>query len=499
MHRAVLVALGVLVLAAVVVSATDDEFVSRPEELVLTLLISMVVSYAGTAACAAVVRVPPGADSWAITGLILFFLMPGVTDAASAMSVGIAAAAAAASKYVIVWRRRLILNPAVAGGLVAYAVAYAGVSVGGVPLSSPTWWIAAEPLFWPMLVVGIVLVTVLREWLLVGAFLVATLVTVGVLEATTGGQDLTFVFVSAPTMFLAAVMLPEPLTSPNTRLHRIGYAVIVGVLANWQQTFEISSAYTLEFVPQIALGVGCLYAFAVWLIARRGAGRLRLAVTVDQIADGTYRVIGVGGAPVWFRPGQWALLSSPRWSAPVWGRSRRVFSYVSAPGGDQVEFGFTGAASAFKKDLVSGRTRHLYLDAVGGDFVLPRRVGQHPLVVIAGGIGITPFMAMIRSAGATDLSWLTVVQVIRAAERSVYADDLAAARAVGARVEVIVTPDGRVAPDALAGMVGAPGSTRYYLSGSPDFVSHTAAAIRSADPSTRIRFWRIQTDAFLGY
>lgn len=94
-----------------------------------------------TVAGAALVRVPPGSDSWAITELILFFLM-GITDVASAVSMIVAAGAAAASKYVLVWRRRLIVNPAVAGAVVAYGLAYAGVSVGGTQLSSPFWWVA---------------------------------------------------------------------------------------------------------------------------------------------------------------------------------------------------------------------------------------------------------------------------------------------------------------------------------------------------------------------
>lgn len=511
MHRAVLLALLALAVAAFVVGAVDDDFAYTPPELASTLVISLVVSGVVTYLCAAIVRVPPNADSWAITGLILFLLMPGVTDTASAVSVVIAAAAAAISKYVLVWRRRLIINPAVAGAVVSYAVAYAGASLGGVPLSSPFWWIAAEPLFWPMVIIGAVLVTVLREWWLVGVFLVATLATVGVLEATQGGQDLQFVFVSAPTLFLAAIMLPEPLTAPTTRIHRAVYAIIVAVLMNWQQTFEITDSYTLEFVPQIALAVGCLYAFAVRLLAQRGAGRVRLDTTVEPIAANTYRIRAQASSPLAFRPGQWAMLSAPRWSAPLWHRTRRVFSYASAPGENPGEFAFTVAStsmSSFKSELVTAGGGRLHLDATGGDFVLPRRLGTHPMVLLASGIGITPYRAMLRSltAGeARDLSWLTVIHVVSVTERSVYDDDLAVIRAASARVEVspaVELTSGITDPGRLTDLVGPALSSRdahYLLSGNPQFVDRTAATIRRADPSTRWKFWRVHTDAFLGY
>ncbi|HCS57104.1 MAG TPA: oxidoreductase [Gordonia polyisoprenivorans] len=513
MHRAVLVALLALAVVSFIVAAADSDFAYTPEQLLVSLVIALAVTGAGTYLCAALVRVPPGADSWAITALILFFLMPGVSDAASAVSMVIAAGAAAISKYVVVWRRRLILNPAVVGAIAAYAVSYAGVSIAGVPLSSPFWWVAAEPLFYPMLIIGILLVTALREWWLVTIFLLATLATVGVLQVTQGGQDLQFVFVSSPTLFLAAVMLPEPLTSPTSRIHRAVYAIIVAVLMNWQQTFEITDAYSLEFVPQIALGVGCVYAFVVRLVAQRGAGRVVLDTYVDRIAENTYRVRAQTTLPLRFAPGQWAMVSAPRWSAPLWQRTRRVFSYAEAPGENPAEFAFTvpsARVSTFKSDLIESRRSRLYLDATGGDFTLERRVGRHPLVLLAAGIGITPYRSMLRTLtlgdGRPDLSWLTVVHVVGAAERTVYDDDLDILRAAGARVEVTSDDAGLTAgiaePAALVDLAGRAvhsGDAHYLVSGNPAFVRTTAATIRRTDTTTRWAFWRIRTDAFLGY
>ncbi|MFE0751345.1 oxidoreductase [Gordonia sp. NPDC058843] len=505
-YRAVLCGLVVLAAAAFVVSATDSEFGYGPDELAVWLVMAVGVSAAVSYLCAGVLRVPPNSDSWLITGLILFFVLPGGSEDTAVATVAVGAAIAAASKYVLAWRRRLFVNPAVAGAIGCYALAYAGVE----GISFPFWWVAAEPLLVPMIVVGAVVVTLIREWRLALVFIAASLLTIGVVELFRGGQDLSTWIVSSPMLFVAAIMLPEPLTSPATELHRLVYAALVGVLMHCQYTIAITDSYTLAFVPEVALLVGCLYAFVVRLVTGT-ARRVPLDLVTIPVADRTYAVRGepVGGAAS-FRAGQWSSVSVPRWSAPVWVGSRRVFSFVSAPRQQPVEFGFTAATkpSAYKAALVEGTARRAYVDEVGGDFVLPRTFpSRGSVVLIASGIGITPFVSMVRdvlqSQAAGDLSGLTVVHVLRDRGRVVYADDLESARAAGARVVTVEAPelaDGIDDPARLAELVG-PGAlgTHYYVSGAPAFVERTSAAVRSLDGSTRTRPWRVHTDSFSGY
>ncbi|MDL9948799.1 oxidoreductase [Gordonia sp. ABSL11-1] len=509
-HRAVLLALVALAVASFVVSATDDEFAFTPGQLALSLLIAVTVSGAVTYVCAAVVRVPPGADSWLITGLILFFILPGVSDRETALTVAVGAVAAAASKYVLAWRRRLIVNPAVAGAVVVYALAYA--EVGGI--GYPIWWIAAEPLLIPMMVIGVLLVTALREWRLVVVFLLASLASMGVLELAEGGQSLQFWYISSPTFFVAAIMLPEPLSSPTTRLHRLVYAAVVGVLMYWQVSIPVSDAFSIEFVPEIALLVGSLYAFVVRVATRSPSGRVSLtfadrarfpADRAQLIADDTYELILVAPTSLSFAPGQWALLSAPAWSRPLWHRSRRVFSYAEAPGADEVRFAFTTGEtpSHVKRALIDGDVRRLYLDSSGGDFVLRRSRPDTPIILLAAGIGITPFRSMLMSAMSIggDLGRFTVIHVVRGADRRVYDDMLDAARQSGASVHVVETGAGAdgVDDDLIRNLVGAQRPSQFYISGSPGFVRSTAGVVRRIDPSTRLQFWRVHTDAFLGY
>ena len=165
------------------------------------------------------------------------------------------------------------------------------------------------------------------------------------------------------------------------------------------------------------------------------------------VADRTYAVRGepVGGAAV-FRAGQWSSVSVPRWSAPLWSGSRRVFSFVSAPGQQPVEFGFTVAAalSTYKAALVDGSVRRVYVDEIGGDFVLPRSFpATGSVVLIASGIGITPFVSMVRELvqSGHDLSGLTIAHVLRDQRRAVHADDLERARAANARIATVEAPE----------------------------------------------------------
>ncbi|MDT0221215.1 oxidoreductase [Gordonia sp. AC31] len=503
-YRAVLCGLVVLAAVAFVVSATDADFGYGRDELAVWLVVAVGVSGVVSYVCAGVLRVPPNSDSWLITGLILFFVLPGGSEDTAVATVAVGAAIAAASKYVLAWRRRLVVNPAVAGAVGCYALAYAGVE----GISFPFWWVAAEPLLVPMIVIGAVVVTLIREWRLALVFIGASLVTIGIVELVRGGQDLSTWIVSSPMLFVAVIMLPEPLTSPATEIHRLVYAALVGVLMHCQYTIAITDAYTLAFVPEVALLVGCLYAFLVRLVSGT-ARRVPLDVVTVPVADRTYAVRGepVGGAAV-FRAGQRSSVSVPRWSAPVWSGSRRVFSFVSAPRQQPVEFGFSVAAapSTYKAALVDGSVRRVYVDEIGGDFVLPRSFpATGSVVLIASGIGITPFVSMVRELvqSGRDLSGLTIAHVLRDQGRAVYADDLESARAANARIAAVEAPelaDGIDDPARLAELIGpSAAGAHYYVSGTPAFVERTSAAIRRFDRSTHSRPWRVHTDSFSGY
>ena len=305
-------------------------------------------------------------------------------------------------------------------------------------------------------------------------------------------------------------MLPEPLTSPPRALGRVAYAAGVGFLMYCGMSVEVTSAYTLEFVPEIALLFGCLFTFVVRLAAGSAVRAVIDVSAAESLADRTWLTRSAEVSAAGFLPGQWASLSAPSWSALLWGRTRRVFSFVNAPG-QPTEFAFTAnePVSDFKRDLIEGRTRRIYLDDVGGDFALPRSplATRSPLVLIASGIGITPIVSMVRTLDARQLAGCTVIHVVRTADRATFGDDLAEARAAGAQVVVIESAelaDG-LDSETLTGLLGEAersGDQRrphYFVSGNPEFVRRTSAAIRRSDPATRTNRIRLHRDAFTGY
>lgn len=488
-----------VVLAAV--DSSEEGFAYPVAALGRSLLIVVVVSGVVTYACAAVIRVPPNSDSWLITALILFFVMPVGVDAATMKAVALGAAAASLSKYVLVWRRRLIVNPVVAGAVTCYVFAYA--QIGDIAYLS--WWVASADLLIPMLVVGIVVVTLLREWPLVLVFLASALAAAAIgASVHMTGQSLPFLLKSTPLLFLGVFMLPEPLTSPSTRGARLCYGALVGALLCSTIHVAVTDTYTFGFDPELALLVGCLFAFAGRLVGGT-ARRTRLDVETRPAAASTFAV--AGDAAVRFRPGQWATLSTPRWEWPLWRRSRRVFSFASAPGAP-VEFAFTanGDPSPFKQALIDGADR-AWVDNVGGDFVLSPTILRGRVVLISAGIGITPHVAMLRALldGSEALDRVVVVHVVRAEQRSVYREVLAAAGDAGARVESVASAE--LAEGLTSGwlreVIGGRDSdgiaTQYFVSGAPGFVSTTVTAVRRADPATVLRPWRVHTDMFTGY
>ncbi|HNP57662.1 MAG TPA: hypothetical protein PK331_07195 [Gordonia sp. (in: high G+C Gram-positive bacteria)] len=148
----------------------------------------------------------------------------------------------------------------------------------------------------------------------------------------------------------------------------------------------------------------------------------------------------------------------------------------------------------------------MWVDNIGGDFVLsPTMPRRGRVVLLSSGIGITPHVAMLRALldDREALDRVVVVHVVRAADRAVYGDVLAAVREAGARVESVVSTEAASGLSELwlCGELGVPWdeATHYFVSGAPGFVSTTVRAVRQADPTTALRRWRVHTDAFTGY
>lgn len=313
-------------------------------------------------------------ESAYITGFILALIVSPVTpsDATSIGFLIFVSAWAMASKYIFAIGRKHIFNPA------AFGVALGALMLG----QSATWWIASSTVLMPLVVIGgFLIVRKIRRFDLVATFSIVALAAAAVTSPSGGVlTHLTQTVLYSSFSFLTLVMLTEPLTMPPSRLLRVGYAAIVGVLFG-----------SLYLSPELALLVGNIFVYAV-------SPKQRFILTLvekNNIADATYEFIFAPDAALNFRPGQYLEWTLGHRAADNRG-NRRFFTIASSPTEKTVRLGvkFYAPESSFKQALLAMQPEDtMSASHIAGDFVMPRDT-EKKLVFIAGGIGVTPFRSM---------------------------------------------------------------------------------------------------------
>ncbi len=445
----------------------------NPYGLLATLAVVVVATLGANEAAARLARVVPHRESSVITALIIACLVPPTVATLDLIGAAVAGIVAALSKYLIVWRGRHILNPAATGVLVA----------GLLQLTVGIWWIAT-PAMLPVVALGALLLLDRTRRLDIGVILVVvTVAIIGTRIAGTGPSALDAygsVLLLFPVVFLAGYMLSEPLTLPPRRWQQRLVAVVTALL--FSIPFQFGPLYTS---PELALVAANIVGFAV---SRRGGFSLRLTGS-RALSDSATEFTFAPSRPVPFEPGQYLELHLPH-RADRRG-TRRVFSIASAPEHDQISLGMRTPTdgSSFKRvlrELDEGAT--VQATQISGDFLLPRDPAT-PVVMIAGGIGVTPFASQLGSAAARGESRdVHVVYVPSRPGEVLYRDVLESAGAT-----VTVLDDTPVTADALLTAVPDLASRRAYVSGAPSLVADAATALRRAGAR------RVRTDYFAGY
>ena len=345
-------------------------------------------------------------ESALITALILFFLVIPATLDRLELNFIIAAATALAigSKYLITWRRQHLLNPA-AAGLVGLAALYALYPLPPGYFESG-WWIGQPALVLPLLLVGGLVVTKVRKWTPVLAFLGVAFVVFLIEEWRFSGvvvEAAPRFWLSGPSLFLAFFMLTEPFTSPpTTRLQAI-YGGVVGFISQTTLFMPV-----VKMTPELALLIGNVAFFPFTL-------RQKLFLVLEEkreIARDTYEFIFTKPRGLTFQAGQYLEWMLPHRSTDSRG-VRRYFTIASAPAESIVRLALKvvpdGQGSTYKEallDLDAGEA--IIASQLAGDFTLPSRT-EEKLGFIAGGIGVTPFVSHVQHMLASDQTYDTVL------------------------------------------------------------------------------------------
>jgi ferredoxin-NADP reductase len=499
-----LVTIVLLVLAAVMVAYTaagtfDDPFTVQAE--LVTLAVLVVASYVSNRLLGLAWRITPHGESAIITALLLWFLFWPTTDVVDLGWLAGAAVLANLSKYALAWRGRHVFNPAAAGAFLVVVLQHV---VDRETTINPLWWVASETLL-PYVAIGAFLVLWRTRRLDLGLLFVVVAGALTVWGYTAGfgtslGEGVKGAAYTSAIVFVAGFMLSEPLTLPPRRHQQLVVAVVVGIVFAYplwiavldQQGFSVDG---IGVTQQLALLVGNLVAFA--FSRRRGValeleGRRALTPETHELTFRSRR-------PVTFRPGQYAELTVPH--AGVDGRgSRRSFS-ISSPPRDDGRLAFALRVperhSSFKKALLAlepGDT--IQATGIGGDFLLPADVSR-PLLLVAGGIGITPFLSQLRDAPARDV---VLVYGVSSADEVPFTEELADVRVVLVGPERPADlPAGWTYVEAPVLSVELIAEAVPDLAGRRAYVSGPPAMVNAVRPGLAKRCKRVRTDYFTGY
>lgn len=352
-----------------------------PTSLVFSLAFLIIISWAANNLFSYVFKVHSNFESVYITALILFLIIPPANKPVDFVLLGWVAILAEASKYIIEWNKKHIFNPA------AIAVVLTGVILN----QSISWWVGNTYMNIFILLGGILVIWKIKRIGMVISFIIASLllgIVFGVLNRSDYISLTKQVLLDSPLLFLAFVMLTEPLTTPPTKKLQILYGALVGLLSAPQ--FHIFSFYP---TPEFALVLGNIFSY---FVSPKGKFLLSLKEKI-QVAPDIYNFIFNFNPKFDYFPGQymeWTL----KHSHPDNRGTRRYLTIASSPTEEDLILGikFYEKSSTFKKALMAmSPGDEIMAGGLSGEFILPKDQNIK-LVFIAGGIGITPYRSMIK-------------------------------------------------------------------------------------------------------
>lgn len=495
MYVVVAGALGLLALWSLL-GATLRTIPQYNGDLAASLLVSVSATLVANTVVSAVLRAPLRLSSALTTGLLIYFLMWPTATVDDLTAVAAAGGIAVVAKFLLVPFGRRLVNPAAFGAL--------AVVVFG--LGTPSWWVATSWMLWAVLVLGLVVLWRAGSWdSALACFVVYLLLNVQWLmstNATSLAPTVRTALVSYPIVFLCLFMVTEPLSGAPSRWQRVLVGAVTGLIASRPINVTVGeSGFTLG--PEFALVAGNLVAAVLAFVAAAVDGRAtgsggKLTVTrVERLAPSLVEVEFFSKRARKYLPGQ-ALELTVSGGGGVRG-NRRVLSLVGTdPQKLRVIYRLPSKASKFKLRLTAAAPGFkVRSEGIRGDFSLGP--GNDPVVMVARGVGITPFLSqledLVLSEGTRDVVLIHVastpedtVLTSRLVQR-LGTDQLTAAGVhliqLDSEAALTIPELLRLCPDIQ--------QRRALVSGSPGFVSRARSALQDAGVA------KVKTDAFAGY
>lgn len=226
----------------------------------------------------------------------------------------------------------------------------------------------------------------------------------------------------------------------------------------------------------------------------------------QEVAEGTLMVTLKPSEPVEFKPGQYMdiILENPPYNDER--GPKRHFSIVNSPNQKDVLIFTTRLRdSAFKKSLQQlPLGTEVDIPHIGGSFTLPEDTSKS-YVFIAGGIGITPFMSMIRYINEQGLNHqITLIYSNRNQGSSAFLDELQSIHKKNPNIKLILTMTDdpswqgekrRIDNDFIKTYFPQPNSYVYMMAGPPPMMEAVDQELQKAG----VELKNIIRENFTGY
>lgn len=488
MYRLVSIALTLLWANALILTLTGTLTYS-PIAFVASSLVLVATTYCASLLFGTLFGVRVHSESSFITALILFFLFTPTLEPAGLLALGLTGIIAAASKFIFALRGRHLFNP----------VAIAAFIIGLTGLGFASWWVATPPLLPLTALLSFLILYKTRRLLMASIFIIlgAVLIISQMMSYGDGLIESIGLLASWPLIFFAGFMLSEPLTLPKKRWEMLGEAVIVALL------FAIP-LHIGEFAtnPVVALLIGNLFAA---VISRRRSITLTLS-DIKSLTPSSREFSFSTTKNINYEAGQYLELTLPHKAKDMRGE-RRVFSLTSSPDETELRFAakFYDRSSTFKQTLMSLPIgARITATGINGDFLLPKNPAT-PLLFIAGGIGITPFISHLLELKKTNQTRnIILLYAVQTTAEIAYADLLSTS---GVTVYIVApkndtdteiaelhyTHTPRITKHLLQEIVPDITMRHVYVSGPPALVTNAKRLAR------QLHARKITTDYFIGY